>query len=318
MLRYRLAALALKTFSAAPGGKRAYRALGNVLGNRRRRGPVPPRYIARAEANLRALEDRHAITDGMMLLELGTGWVHWEALYTRLFHDVRIALFDVWDNRQFGGFLHHAAGLRAHLATLRDRPAAALAQAQALLDRVLQTRDFAEAYAVLGFTYHLDREGSLAALPDAAFDLVISSDVLEHVPRDSVPTLAADLARVIKPGGRMAAQIVYVDHLTLYDRAVHPKNYLRYTDRQWRRWFENGMQYVNRLQPGDFSAAFTAAGFVMEAQDVLETCDSGQLPIAAPFRHYPPQELDIAVNRIIARKPAGPPERGQAEKVSIA
>ena len=253
--------------------------------------------------NLRHIEAHGGIRDGLRLLELGTGWVHWEALFTRLFYDVRVVLFDVWDNRQFPGFLHYASELRHRLRTEVSRDPSAIARAETLMDRVLQARDFTEVYDLLGFEYLVEPSGSLGAVSDASIDLVISSDVLEHVPRAAMTTLISDLARILRPGGRTAHQIVFTDHLTIYDRTVHPKNYLRYSDRQWRRWFENGVQYINRLQPSDFARMFREAGFEIEAETTVQTCDSSQLRIAEPFRAYRTEELNIAVNRIITRKP---------------
>lgn len=286
MYKYRLAATALKVFSVNELTRKTYRALGNVLGGKQRGSSVQSHYFSRAEGNLRAIEECGAIADGMQLVELGTGWVHWEAMFTRLFYDVKIKLFDVWDNRQFQGFLHYVGELRHRLASEIKRDPEAIKKAEALLDRVLETKSFEEAYALLGFEYIIDPTGSLRAIEDGSVDLVISSDVMEHVPRDAVPALCADLKRILRPGGHVSQQIVYVDHLTIYDRAVHPKNYLRYSDRQWRWWLQNDVQYINLLQPSDFQKAFTSNGFEIVNVENVQLCDSSKLKIDERFRHY--------------------------------
>ena len=112
MLKYQLAAIALKAFSLNSATRKAYRWIGNRVGGKARSQWIKPSYLQRAHENLRFIEQRGAIADGMQLVELGTGWVHWESLFTRMFYDVKITLFDVWDNRQFGGFIHHAQQLR--------------------------------------------------------------------------------------------------------------------------------------------------------------------------------------------------------------
>ncbi len=303
MLKYRLAATALKIFSVNDLTRKTYRSLGNVLGGRRRGSSVQSHYFKRADSNLRAIENCGAIADGMQVMELGTGWVHWEAMFTRLFYDVRVKLFDVWDNRQFPGFLHYAGELRRRLATECEREPEAVAKAEALLDKVLLTKSFDEAYALLGFEYIIDPTGSLRAIADGTVDLVISSDVMEHVPREAVPALCTDLFRILKPGGHVAQQIVYTDHLTIYDRAVHPKNYLRYSDRQWRWWLQNDVQYINLLQPSDFRRSFLASKFEIVLHETVQSCDSTQLNVDERFRHYPREELDVAVDRLLVRKP---------------
>ena len=103
MLRYAMSAVALKAFSVNELTKRAYRAMGNVIGERlRMRGTYVDTYISRGDL-FRELSDRYEITpDGGQLLEIGTGWLHWHSIYHRLFNTVDISMMDVWDCRQFG------------------------------------------------------------------------------------------------------------------------------------------------------------------------------------------------------------------------
>ncbi len=304
MIKYQLAAVALKAFSLNGATRSTYRWVGNRIGGKSRSQNIKAAYLQRAHENLRFIEERGAIADGMVVLELGTGWVHWEALFTRVFYDVRVILFDVWDNRQFPGFLHYARQLRERMAAEIDREAAAIARAEALLDQVLACRDFDEVYARLGFSYLIDASGSLQAVPADSIDLVISSDVLEHVPRDAVPTLALDLLRILRPGGRSSNQIVFGDHLKIYDKSVHAKNLLRYSDTMWKLRFQNQVQYVNRLQPIDFRTAFIAAGLEIEREAVVQTCDISAIAISPAFSAYSREDLETVVNRIMVRKPA--------------
>lgn len=304
MIKYQLAAVALKAFSLNSVTRKAYRKLGNVLGGKARSKAIKASYIQRAHENLRFIEERGGIADGMQLLELGTGWVHWESLFTRAFYDVRIILFDVWDNRQFDGFQHYARQLRERMAAEVDRDPAAIARAEALLDQVLACRSFDEVYALLGFTYLIDPEGSLKAIPDHTVDLMISSDVLEHVPSASVPTLARDLHRVLKPGGRSSNQIVFADHLCIYDRSVHPKNLLRYSKTAWKLLYGNVVQYVNRLQPSDFRDAFRNAGLTIVDEQVVESCNIDTVRVDRAFAHYSRDDLAVMVNRLMVENPA--------------
>lgn len=303
MIRYILAAQALRLFSINGQTMGLYRKLGNAVGGRSRAKAIEPHYVKRADANLAFIESLGAIRDGMTLLELGTGWVHWESLFTRLFYDVRIYLFDVWDNRQFDGFVQYARHLRNKLYEDVDRPKEQLDKAAALLDRILACKDFDEVYGLLGFTYVMDPTGSLKAIPDGTLDLVISSDVLEHVDRAALPHLVADLDRAMKPGAICAAQIVEEDHLGIYDRTVHPKNYLRYSDTQWRLLFENKVQYINRLQHSDFTRLF-GERFDVVRDEIVASAPDLPFAIAEPFRAYDERDLKAYVTRIAAQRRA--------------
>lgn len=80
---------------------------------------------------------------------------------------------------------------RAEVTTVRDT-IAALAAAEAETTRPLMGA------AVQG-------DGARLPFGDAAFDRVIASEVLEHVPDDQAA--CAELARVLKPGGRLAVTV---------------------------------------------------------------------------------------------------------------
>src|SRR5215470_13356688 len=99
MLRYVLAAQTLKAFSLSPSTMQLYRGLGNKMGARKREtGAMPGYYLERINRMLRLNKQYEMIKDGSNVLELGTGWLHWEAITARLFYDIEAVLFDVWDN----------------------------------------------------------------------------------------------------------------------------------------------------------------------------------------------------------------------------
>src|SRR5436309_143714 len=117
MLRYHLAALTLKALSSNDVTRRFYReVLGNGLGaRRRRRAGLDPWQVEKAQLLLDLVARHGGLRDGMRVLDLGTGWVHFYALMVRLAFDVRVTMVDVWDNRQFDACQHVFAQLAADL-----------------------------------------------------------------------------------------------------------------------------------------------------------------------------------------------------------
>ena len=112
MVRYILSALALKAFSVNAITKNAYRTIGNSFGKNKSKKAKLGTYIKRGDLLLDLCEKHNAIKEGGNVLEIGTGWFHWYSLYLRMFHDVNITMFDVWDNRQFGGMQNLFARLK--------------------------------------------------------------------------------------------------------------------------------------------------------------------------------------------------------------
>jgi len=253
MIKYITTAVALKGFSYSPLTRRLYRKLGNSVGNKRRSsGPMPTYYPERVKRMLRLQKQHRIVSNGDRILELGTGWLHWEALTLRLFYDIKAILFDVWDNRQLGGLKNYVRQLKPMLSDGFELSEAEIKGARHLIDLILKVESFAELYELLGFEYVLESSGSLAQIPRDSFQLVISGGVLEHVQREAVPTLINEIQRVLKPGGWTVHSIDTADHLEHYDRTVSPKLYLTFSEEKWKRLCENEVQYINRLQRGEW------------------------------------------------------------------
>lgn len=306
MLKYYFAAAGLKGFSLNDTTVRAYRQLGNLIGGKRRSGTVRSGYFQRSDQNLRFLEESGVVADGVMALELGTGWIHWEALFTSIFYDVKFTLFDVWDNRQFHGFIHYAKELRHRLRHELNRPERQLSRAEGVLDSVLQCETFDEVYHLLGWSYLLDWDGKLDAVPDETLDLIISSDVLEHVHRASFRDLAEAHGRILKASGFVAHQVVFTDHITIYDNSMHTKNYLRMSDALWRLIGENRVQYINRFQPSEIEQFFADAGLQLVKAQRTGVCEIDSIKIARQFGGFSREDLETTVKNILFRKnPAG-------------
>ena len=294
--RHRATAAALKLGSLSP---RLYRWLGNTLGQRRRaRAGMPHAHGDRALEFLGWCRKHRLVRDGDRLLELGTGWVHFDSILLRMFHDVRITLFDVWDNRQLDALRRYTADLERRL--LRDAPLAAAGRDRVRGTAAIVARagSFEELYGELGFDYVIDPRGVLDRLPGDAFDFVYSNNVLEHVQRETVPLLVDGVSRVLKPGGSSWHNIDLSDHLVSFGRIrdLSPKHYLRYTETTWRRWYENTVQYINRLQLPEWLEIFERAGLETVDREV-QACPIDALPVAERYRPF--DAMDLACTRLI-------------------
>lgn len=303
MLRYLTAAGALKLFSVNGLTKQAYRYLGNTVGaKRRRQAGLPSVYVERARNVVDQARKHGIIRPGDRLLELGTGWLHWEATVLRLFYDVEVSLFDVWDNRQFGVFRRYFADL----ATVVDREipmdASEKARVHDVLGRLVRADSFDQAYAALGHRYIVNPKGTLDALPDDSFSFAFSCSVLEHVGREIIPSFMDGCYRVLKPGGYCLHVIDLSDHLAHYDKTVCSKNYMRYSDAVWRAFFENDVQYINRVQRSEWLAHFERVGFTL-LEEHRNTVDLDGVKIAAAYSDLDGDDPACLAMSVLFRKP---------------
>lgn len=301
MLRYTIAALALKAFSVNAMTRRLYRRLGNTVGAKRRAAAKDIDVRIERGDLLVELCRRHGVFgNGSRMLEIGTGWMHWYSIYARLFIDpLNITAMDVWDNRQFSALMAAARKLRPAFELRGEAD-----DVRARLDMVLAATGFDDLYRRLGLEYVLRPQGRLDGFASDSFDAAISFHVLEHVRREAVPALLLDIHRVLKPGAITIHQIGIDDHLTLYDRSASRKQYLAYSDRTWRWCFENDVQYFNRLQESEWKALFAGAGLDLVDQ-AAERVDIGALKIHPQFGHLPQDDYGCTILTLVHRKPAG-------------
>ena len=235
-------------------------------------------------------------------LELGTGWTHFYGIFLRLFFEVDLVAFDVQDNRQFSALQRRFAALIPLLKNYVE-DAETLRRAGSIGDEIAAAASFDDLYRRLGIRYLLRADGQLDDLASETFDLVFSIDVLEHIPREALETALASTARVLRPGGVSAHQIGLDDHLNHYVTNTASKQYIRYTDRTWRRWFENRLQYFNRAQMPDFERGFERAGLTLVEARTDE--DPGLLDRLRPspdFKHYKETDLQAVRGFVIHRK----------------
>jgi len=304
MLKYLAQAAALKAFSCGRPMRLLYRKLGNHFGAKRRtRGDIPEFYLDRIKTMIDLAKHHGIVKDGSRVLEVGTGWLHWEAITLRLFFDVQAVLFDVWDNRQMPALKHHLQQLRSRLdRTLLDLPDSVLSQARTRIDLALRAGSFEELYDSLGFRYVLNPLGDLRGLPDESFDFVVSAGVLEHIEDHIIAPLINDTFRVLKPGGWALHDIDMSDHLAYYDSRMHEKYYLRCEEWLWKLVGENKVQYINRLQKGEWIKVFQSSKF----QVVTERggrCNMDGLRPAMRYQTMSMEELQCTHLTVLLRKP---------------
>lgn len=292
MLKYRTVALALKAFSVSPATRALYRTVGNRYGGLgRAKNNIPDYYFSRVERNLRWCTKYCPLQPDDMLAELGTGWVHWEALTLRLFYDFRAELYDVWDNRQFEALRSFLRQLRTRFGQdgyLREYDCE---RAAWLIGRIEQMAGFEELYKLLGFRYEVDPGGKMEMLPTGRFRAVVSAGVMEHIDAAIAPAFVENTARILMPGGITAHGINIGDHLSYYDMTMNKKEYLRYSDRAWKFWCSNGVQYINRIQRNQWLRMFEEAGLQLLEEDSTYT-DVSKLKIASPYQSLSKQDLE--------------------------
>jgi SAM-dependent methyltransferase len=111
-------------------------------------------------------------------------------------------------------------------------------------------------------------DGRAMPYGDETFDVVWSSDVLEHVrfPEQTI----REAHRVLRPGGWLLAHIDLRDHYRLHDESRW-LDCLRYPEPLWWAMTSNRSSFVNRLRSSEWLSLLRATGFEVESARELRS-----------------------------------------------
>jgi len=302
MIRYHLSALALKGLSCCEPARKLYRGLGNRLGGKKRTvGTMPNYYLDRVERNMSLCRKYGALQADDLLLELGTGWVHWEAITLRLFFDFQAVLYDVWDNRQLSALKSYIRQLQARFGQPGFLEGCDFDRARSVARKIEGAESFEDLYRILGFRYVLDPSGLMETLPRSAFRMVISAGVMEHIPAETAPQFVSNMGSLLVPGGLGIHSIAIMDHLAFYDRSASPKQYLAFSDAQWKFWCENGVQYINRIQRSNWLRMYADAGLTV-LEEISARVEVNDLKIHPQYRDLSREDIECTNLVVVARR----------------
>jgi hypothetical protein len=150
-----------------------------------------------------------------------------------------------------------------------------------------------------GITYRAP-DSVVDRYPDT-FQCSCSNAVLEHVPSEQLSGLMRGLKAATRPGGLSIHLIDYSDHFARSDGRLSRFNFLKFTDRQWKK-YNSGLQHVNRLRHGDYLRFFREAGFTVieEMSQPGEPAPEIRANLAPRFRAYDERDLFSLDGRIVA------------------
>ncbi len=218
-------------------------------------------------------------------LELGPGDSIAAALIAAGYGAKKIYLADVgaFADRDVAGYKAMAESLRREGVPVPD-----IARAENLQDILTACR--AE-YLTGG----LD---SLRSIPAASVDTIWSHSVVEHIRKKDFAETFRELARVLKPSGRMSHNIDLKDHL------AQSLNNLRFPDGLWEsEFFARSGFYTNRLRSSDILGFTQDAGFEVTSlnQGRWPTLPLPRARMAEPFRSASEDDLYVRTMHVVLR-----------------
>ena len=226
---------------------------------------------------------------GRHLLEVGTGWLPVMPLCFALAGIGRVTTIDLHRHLRPGAIRLALQHLQPYLEAIAHACGAPPAEVRSRWESLAARPNETAVLEGARIDYQAPGDATRTGLPAWSVDIVFSNSVLEHMPDSVLDALMAESRRILADDGFILHGVNCGDHYAYFDRSITPIHYLRFTEREWRRW-NNDLLYQNRLRPIDFLAAAHRAGFevVLDTQrprpELLGRIAA--LPIAPAFQHY--------------------------------
>jgi SAM-dependent methyltransferase len=308
-MHWRVKGVIQMVLSPLPGGAWLHYRLQRSLGGLRNFGRELDIKVDDWTIMVGHLRDARLPLAGARLLEIGTGWYPTFPFACYLAGARTIHTLDLTRHLKPDLVRTCVARLEQHLPRIAEAGGAGLdavrARYRMLADRIGEGNDLARATDG-AIVYAAPADAGASGLPADSINAVFSNSVLEHVHPDVIAPLYREAMRILVPGGVMFHSVNCGDHYAYVDRSVSQLNYLRYSDRQWRRW-DNEFLYQNRLRAHVFVDRAVETGFELALNAAVARPERLRqlqaIPVHAQFAHIPAEQLCITSVDFIGRKP---------------
>ena len=119
-----------------------------------------------------------------------------------------------------------------------------------------------------GIEYRAPYDATKTDFDDKSLDACISTNTLEHIPKESITSIFSELYRTLKDDGIVSARIDYSDHYAHSDKTISLFNFLKFDEDTWKRYNHN-CHYQNRLRHYDYLKIFSKCGFVVVEEELI-------------------------------------------------
>jgi len=312
-MHWRIKGVLQGLLSKVPGGTVANDALQRAVGGRRNESAhIDIKFRADWQFQMKVLRDLDFHIQGRDLLEIGTGWLPVFPLCFALAGARRIYTFDLHRHLNLRVMVKALHELERHLPAIAEACGDAESLVRERWQRLVAAGDGAQILAAAGIEYRAPADATMTGLAPASVALVFSNSVLEHVTPQVLAPMMRESCRLLQADGLSLHSVNCGDHYAYFDRSITQAHYLRFTEREWRKW-NNDLLYQNRLRPIDFVDAARAGGMDVLLDLHVPRAELmarfEQIPIAPEFRHYPPEQLCSSSVTFAARPAAAAPAR---------
>ncbi len=311
-MNWKLKAHLMAVISRLPAADQIYHRLQQVAGTNKLH---LDRDLERAFELVRLTQEAECSIQQASILEVGTGWRPLVPFVFALSGAKNVYTLDVnpWLTHEYALETWKALGTRLEqIAAEVNVPLVDIRERYRKVD--FSVSDLHEFLGQINITYQYPGDARESGLPENSIDIVISSNVLEHIPLDVQTDIHSESLRILKNGGIAVHRFNPQDHYSTVDGKITNANFLRYSQKEWNWLGGSGLSYHNRLRAPAYRTMFIESGFDLRVcrervdERSLKAIKSGELPLNAEFISELPRDLAVDYMWVVAQKPLQQPQ----------
>jgi SAM-dependent methyltransferase len=307
-MRWKVKAVIQKFLSAVPQGRSMNDCLQQKVGGLRDFERNVTDKINNWKLTLRYLRDCNVEIVDSTLFEIGTGWYPTLPICFGLAGAKCVVSYDIVCHTSIKLTFRMLSALEGHLDAIAGASGTPLGEVQERYYSLRQAQNIKDLLKRARVELCAPADARATELPSCSVDLVYSNSVMEHVPKETIRDIMFESKRILRPGGVALHNVACNDHYAHIDPEISFVNYLQYDESQWNRWWNNSLQYQNRLRAPEFCDLATEAGFEViykrtnvrpGTREALAT-----LHVASDFLGFSTEDLATTSIDFVAQKPS--------------
>jgi hypothetical protein len=302
---WKIRAIGQKALWNLPGGVWLNTWASLLRGGHRPEHEFPEKHAGNFFRHLHALQGcGMKSTNGLNVLEIGTGWDLNIALLFSLCGFGRIMTIDVYRHvrlKQVKRYLPMFSTVIRDVASISGRNENEI---RTQLETFSRSSSLEELCTLARIRYVAPISDNYSEIADDSLDLCYSTAVFEHIRPELIRRILEMTHKKMKPNGLSTHIIDLKDHFAYFQRGLYYNNFLRFSERQWNRWAGNPLSYTNRLLSSHWRSMFTDTGYDLLQFEEIEEKKLPPIPFAlihASNQSISQHDLRIGELHVIAR-----------------
>jgi SAM-dependent methyltransferase len=146
-----------------------------------------------------------------------------------------------------------------------------------------------------GIEYHAPFDFRKTKWQANSVDMIYSNSCISYIPKRTLEKIFQESARILKPDGWIAHNLMPYDDYASSDPSITPLNFLRYDEERWERIGNCSLHYQNRLRPIAYLSLAERYGlsirFLERRQHHIKKNMLIRSELDDEFRYLPEEEL---------------------------